>query len=100
MRFTRTLNSRIDLPEEQLVRSMGRGPDSNYQLNANTRLLRWRMEVPYRIPGRSPEYVAIGTAIVPVGGQPATRAMAYCNVEWRIVGGVANSFQTYGDGCP
>ena len=99
-RFTNTLNSRLNLSETQLVRTMGRIPDSNYQPTPTTRMLLWKLEVPYTVPRRSPEYVAIGTSIVPVGGRAAVEKMAYCNVEWLIENGVSRSYRTYGDGCP
>lgn len=99
-RFIATMNSRVNLSDEQLVRSMGRAPDSAFQLNATTRLLRWKMEVPYTTRGRSPEYIAVGTSIVAVGGERPQQRMAYCNIEWRSKDGIADSYQYFGDGCP
>lgn len=100
MKFVRTLNARLNMPEETLVRSMGRGPDSNYQLNPTTRLLQWKTQMLYTTPGSSPDYIAVGTTIVPVGGRPPQQYVAYCTIEWTVIDGVAHGFKYFGDGCP
>lgn len=99
-KFIETLSARVNMPEEKLVRSMGRAPDSAYQLNASTRLLRWKEEIAYTVPGRSSEFVAVGLAIVEVGGQPPQRRVAHCSIEWTVIDGLAYNFQYFGDGCP
>lgn len=99
-RLTTALNRRIGLSEPELVRSMRRMPDANYQQDSSTRLLMWRLEKTVTVRGQSPEYVATNVGIVPVGGRPDTSHTLVCNVEWMIVDGTAKAYTTRGKGCP
>lgn len=99
-RLSAFLNGQLGKSEADLVRAMKRIPDTNYQPDANTRMLLWRLEATVRTPGRSPDYVATGYGIVAVGGRPDTYSKEYCNVEWLIKENVATSYKWQGDGCP
>lgn len=99
-RFQAYLNRQLGKSEADLVRAMRRMPDASYQPDTATRMLRWQFETTFTTPGKSPEYVAVGTSIVPVGGRAPASSTEVCNVEWLIEKGVARSYTTRGKGCP
>lgn len=98
--WKRILDPRIGLTEPELVRAMRRMPDAQYQSDASTRMLRWTYDTSYTQPGTSPDYIAVGTSIVPVGGTPPQRVQVSCNVEWLLVDGKSTAYTLRGSGCP
>lgn len=98
--WKRILDPRVGLTEPELVRAMRRMPDAQYQADASTRMLRWTYDTSYTQPGTSPDYIAVGTSIVPVGGTPAQQVRQSCNVEWLLTDGKATAYTMRGNGCP
>jgi hypothetical protein len=99
-RFTAFLNRQIGKSEPDLVRAFRRIPDANYQQDATTRMLMWKMAATFTTPGRSPDYAYIGGSIVPVGGRAPVSTTEYCHVEWIVTDGVAKAYNLHGKGCP
>lgn len=86
--------------ERELLGSMGRIPDSTYQLDEDTKVLQWRWDTSYVSPGMPPTYQRIGKGFwMPVGGFPPTFVRQGCIVEWTVNGGASQSYRWQGNGC-
>lgn len=76
-------------------------PDTSYQPDASTRMLKWQLAATFTTPGRSPDYVCTREAgIVPIGGKAPVTTTEYCNVEWTLQDGIARGYSLRGKGCP
>jgi hypothetical protein len=108
--FDSRLRSMAGGDERQLLGSMGRIPDSTYQLNEGTRILQWRWDTSYISPGVGPTHIGGGWGWaypgfgwsgpwVPFGGIPPTLVRQGCIVEWTVAGGATRSYRWQGRGC-
>lgn len=75
-RFSAWLQARIGEPEAQLIQRMQRIPDGTHPLDADTKIMQWKLPTN---PSGTPEI---------------------CYVEWMVTKGVAASFTMRGRGCP
>jgi hypothetical protein len=85
--------------ESSLLGSMGRIPDSTYQVDDATKILQWRWDTSYISPGTPPMYQRIGWTWMPIGGFPPTLVREGCIVEWTVTKGSAQAYRWQGSGC-
>lgn len=83
--------------EPQLIAAMGRAPDSVYQADPQTRILKWRNGVP--AAATPPQYTSMGGTWVPAEDPKAARTRPGCVIDWTVVGGVALTYQSRGANC-
>lgn len=92
------LSKLAGLTEPQLIAGMGRAPDSVYQADPQTRILKWRNGVP---PEATPaKYVSMGGTWVSTEDAKAAQTRPGCVIEWNVVNNVALTYQSHGAGCP
>jgi hypothetical protein len=92
-----SLSKLAGLTEAQLIAGMGRAPDSIYQADPQTRILKWRNGVP---PETTPtKYVSMGGTWVSTEDAKAAAARPGCVIEWTVVNNVALTYQSRGAGC-
>ena len=83
--------------ESQLIAGMGRAPDSTYQADSQTRILKWRDGTP---PETTPtKYVSMGGTWVSTEDAKAVAAHPGCVIEWTVVNNVALTYQSHGANC-
>ena len=85
--------------ERGLLGSMGRIPDSSYQLDEQTKVLQWRWDTSYISPGVAPMYQRVGAIWMPIGGFGPTLVREGCIVEWTVNRGTTQSYRWQGSGC-
>jgi hypothetical protein len=86
--------------ERVLLGSMGRIPDSSYQLDDDTKILQWRWDTSYISPGWAPTYQRVGWGLwAPIGGIPPQIVRQGCIVEWTVTKGATQSYRWQGSGC-
>lgn len=85
--------------ERGLLGSMGRIPDSSYQLDDTTKVLQWRWDTSYISPGTPAMYQRMGALWMPMGGIPPTLVREGCIVEWTVNRGLTQSYRWQGSGC-
>jgi hypothetical protein len=92
-----SLSKLAGLTEPQLIAGMGRAPDSIYQADPQTRILKWRNGTP---PDTAPaKYVSMGGTWVSVEDAKAAAARPGCVIEWNVVNNVALTYQSHGANC-
>lgn len=82
--------------QPQLIAGMGRAPDSIYQADPATRILKWRNGTPET--GLS-QYVSMGGTWVSTEDAKARAARPGCVIEWTVVNNVALTYQSHGANC-
>ena len=105
--FDNQLREMTGAPEAGLLKSMGRIPDNSYQLEDGTKILQWRWDTSYIVPGSPPLYPRWGGGgwgwrggwWAPMGGFPPMLVRQGCMVEWTMVSGVARGYRWQGAGC-
>jgi hypothetical protein len=79
---------------------MGRIPDNSYQLDDKTKVLQWRWDKSYVIPGMPPMFHRVGRrGWMATGGFPPTLVRENCDVEWTLSYGTTQSYRWQGNGC-
>lgn len=105
--FDSQLRAMAGAPEAGLLNSMGRIPDSSYQLEDGSKILQWKWDTSYIDPGMPPLYQRFGGwgwgwgggLWIPMGGFPPTLVRQGCIVEWTMVSGLAQGYRWQGAGC-
>lgn len=105
--FDNQLHAMAGAPEAGLLNSMGRIPDSSYQLEDGSKILQWKWDTSYIDPGMPPMYQRFGGwgsgwgggLWIPMGGFPPTLVRQGCIVEWTMVSGSAQGYRWQGAGC-
>lgn len=97
--FDTRLRGMAGISERDLLGTMGRIPDSTYQLDDETKILQWRWDTSYISPATAPMYYRAGGVWMPMGGFPPSLVREGCIVEWTVAKGRTQAYRWQGNGC-